>query len=105
KQTESRTINFVTFNANPSSSDTLDAKNRLLAQKEQFDTTANLEQFLLSEGVDQRLNYDGYRTLGAIQSSVKDSIVKMPVGSVYGPYLEGANFMLARLDGAREMSD
>jgi peptidyl-prolyl cis-trans isomerase D len=105
KQIESRTINYVTFNASPSAADTLDAKNRLLAQKEQFDTTANLEQFLLSEGVDERLNYDGYRTAAAIQSPVKDSILKMPVGSVYGPYLDGANFMLARLDGAREMSD
>jgi peptidyl-prolyl cis-trans isomerase D len=105
KQTESRTIDYVTFSAAPSSADTLDAVNKLLALKTTFDTTNNMEQFLLSEGVEAAFNYDGYKTGKSVQSPMKDSIFKMPVGSVYGPYVDGANVVLAKLQGVRTMPD
>lgn len=105
KQTESRTINYVTFSAAPSTADSLNTKNKLLELKETFDTTKNLEQLLMSEGVDENFNYDGYRSGKSIQSPVKDSIFKMPIGGVYGPYLDGGNYVLAKLEGARAMPD
>ena len=51
KQEESRSINYVTFSASPSAADSIDAKNKVLALKETFDSTQNLEQFLAGEGV------------------------------------------------------
>jgi len=105
KQTESRSISYVTFSAAPSANDSLAAKNKLLELKAEFDTTNRLEDFLLLQGVDPRNNYDGYRQGKNISSAYKDSIIKLPAGSVYGPYLEGSNYMLAKLQGVRQIPD
>jgi peptidyl-prolyl cis-trans isomerase D len=105
KQAETRTINYITFSAAPSGADSLDAVNKLLALKATLDTTTNLEQFFLSEGVDASFNYDGYKSAKTVQSSMKDSIFKIPVGSIYGPYLDGGNVVLAKLQGVRTMPD
>ncbi len=105
KQPESRSISYVTFSAAPSVADTADAKKRLTDLKTAFDTTDNVEQLLASEGLDPAYNYDGYRSAASIQSQYKDSIIKLPVGGVYGPYQEGSNYMLAKLEGVRQMPD
>ncbi|MGB3153933.1 MAG: peptidylprolyl isomerase [Chitinophagaceae bacterium] len=103
KQEESRTINYVTFSASPSAADSIDARNKALAIKTTFDTTQNLKQFLASEGVNNY--YDGYINGKTIQISAKDSIFKIPVGSIYGPYLDGGSYMLAKLEGVKQMPD
>lgn len=105
KQNESRTVSFVSFNASPSAADTAETIKKLNDLKLAFDTTDNLEQLLMSEGADMSMNYDGYRKAASIPSSFKDSIIKIPVGSVYGPFLEGNNYVLAKLEGARPMPD
>lgn len=105
KQTESRTISYVAFNAAPSAADSAETIKKLNDLKLAFDTTDNIEQLLMSEGADASINYDGYRTGSSIQSAFKDSIIRIPVGSVYGPYLEGNNYMLAKLEGVRQMPD
>lgn len=105
KQTESRTISYVSFNAAPSAADSAETIKKLNDLKVAFDTTDNVEQLLMSEGADASINYDGYRTGKSIQSAFRDSITKIPVGSVYGPYLEGNNYMLAKLEGVRQMPD
>lgn len=105
KQQESRTISFVTFNASPSAADSADAIKRLNDLKPALDTTSNLEQLLMSEGVDPSFNYNGYRTGSSIQSTFRDSIFKTPVGGVYGPFLEGNNYILAKMEGVRQMPD
>ena len=51
KQVESRSINYVTFSASPSAADSTEARNKVLALKETFDSTQNLEQVLAGEGV------------------------------------------------------
>ncbi len=105
KQTESRTISYVVFNAAPSAADSTETIKKLNDLKLAFDTTDNVEQLLMSEGADASINYDGYRTGKSIQSAYRDSIIKIPVGSVYGPYLEGNSYMLAKLEGVRQMPD
>lgn len=105
KQNESRTISYVTINASPSAADSADVIRKLNELKLAFDTTDNVEQLLASEGVDPLLNYDGYKSGKSITSTFKDSIIRIPVGSVYGPYLEGNNYMLAKLQGVRTMPD
>ena len=103
KQIESRSINYVTFSAAPSATDTADARNKALELKEKFDTTQNLEEFLTSEGVNNY--YNGYISGKTIQIAAKDSIFRTPAGSVYGPYLDGGNYMLAKVEGVKQMPD
>lgn len=102
KQEESRNIAYVTFNAAPSSADTAMVKNRLMELKAGFDTTDNIQNFLAGEGVDF---YNGYISGKTIQIAAKDSIFKTPVGQVYGPYLDGNSFVLAKMLGVKQMAD
>lgn len=103
RQQESRSISYVTFSAAPSAADSLAVKQRLNELKPVFDSTDNMELFLAGEGVANF--YDGYRTKDQIQSAFVDSIARLPVGGIYGPYLENGNFVLAKLLGARQMPD
>lgn len=102
KQEESRNIAYVTFNAAPSSADTLLVRNKLMELKAGFDTTDNIQNFLAAEGVDF---YNGYISGKTIQIAAKDSIFKTPVGQVYGPYLDGNSFVLAKMLGVKQMAD
>jgi peptidyl-prolyl cis-trans isomerase D len=103
KQEESRSINFVSFSASPSAADSMDTRNKLLGLKDAFDSATNLEQFLAGEGVTNF--YNGYINGKTIQIGMKDSIFKTPVGSVFGPYLDGGSYVLARMEGIRQMPD
>lgn len=103
KQEESRGIQYVTFNAAPSAADSLETKNSLEQKREEFQTTTNMEQFLAGEGANGY--YDGYINGKTIQIAAKDSIFRTPVGQVYGPYLDGGSYVLAKVEGARQMPD
>jgi peptidyl-prolyl cis-trans isomerase D len=103
KQVESRSISYVTFSALPSAADTASALASIMELKPEFDTTKNIESFLLAQG--ERNFYDGYINGSRIQIPVKDSIFKLPIGGVYGPYLDGSNYSLARLLATRTQPD
>jgi peptidyl-prolyl cis-trans isomerase D len=103
KQGESRSIAYVTFSAAPSATDSADAKNKLLALKEEFDTTKDVKQLLAREGITNY--YPGYVGGKIIQIANKDSIFKTPVGHVYGPYLDGGSYVLAKMEGIKQIAD
>ena len=103
KQEESRGISYVTFSAAPSAADSADARERVMAIKAALDTTTDIQPFLLREGVTNF--YDGHISGKTIQVAVKDSIFRTPVGGVYGPYLDGNTYSLAKVLSARGMPD
>lgn len=105
KQTESRSISFVTFSAAPSAADSATAFRKASELKADFDTLADTEGFLAREGVDPAYNYDGYRGVSSLQAKEKDSIIRMPVGRVFGPFLQGNAYVLAKLQGVRQIAD
>lgn len=105
KQTESRNFSYVSFNASPSATDSAEALNKLRLLKPVFDSISKPEDYLALEGADPAMNYDGYRSGSSITSAFKDSIFRTPVGSVYGPFLEGNSYMLAKMEGARQIPD
>lgn len=103
RQPESRGIAYVSFSAAPSKGDSAASKDKLLLDKEEFDTTANVETFLMSKGMSNF--YNGYINGKTIQIGAKDSIFRTPVGNVYGPYLDGGSYAMARVLGVRPMPD
>jgi peptidyl-prolyl cis-trans isomerase D len=103
KQEESRSIAYVLFSALPTASDSAAARQKILALKPEFDTTKDVQQFLQAQGVNNY--YDGYITGSKIQIAAKDSIFKLPVGAVYGPYLDGTSYSLAKLMGVKSQPD
>ncbi|HEV7781981.1 MAG TPA: peptidylprolyl isomerase [Chitinophagaceae bacterium] len=102
KQEESRNIVYVTFNAAPTSGDSAVVKNELLASKAEFDTTANLATFLMGQGVTYT---DAFRPGKSIENPVKDSIFKLPAGVIYGPYINGNSFALAKVIAKKQVFD
>jgi len=103
KQDENRSIAYVAFSALPTAADTSATREKILGLKPGLDSTKDLQQFLESQGVQSF--YDGYINGSKIQIAAKDSIFKIPVGSVYGPYLDGGSYSLAKLIGVRSQPD
>ena len=103
KQVESRGVSYVVFSALPVASDTAEAKDRLMGMKNEFQSAPNTEIFLQSQGVTNY--YSGFINGNKIQIGAKDSILATPLGTVYGPYLDGSSFALAKMEGVRTQPD
>ena len=106
KQEESRSITYVAFSAAPSSADSAVVRDRMLALKETLLSTGekDMNTLLVSEG-SERGFYDSYIGSKVIQIPSKDSIFKIPVGTVYGPYVDGGSYSIAKLIGVRQIPD
>ena len=104
KQKESRSIAYVTFSAAPSAADSAAVRANMLALKEQMLTTTDLQGLLAAEGSANGY-YDSYIKGETIQIPSKDSIFKIPVGTVYGPYVDDNNYSIAKLISARQIPD
>ena len=100
---ETRTIEYVLFSAAPSSADSTEAKNKTLALKTAFDTTKNMADFIKANS--ELAFYDGHVGKKYIQTPNKDSILKNPVGSIYGPYVDKGSFVLAKILDMKQWPD
>ena len=79
------------------------AKAGLLALKTAFDTTKNVADFVKANS--EIPYYDSYIGKKIIQVPNKDSILKSPVGSIYGPYVDKDNYVLAKMIDIKEWPD
>lgn len=100
---EARTVEYVLFSAAPSSADSASAKAGLLALKTAFDTAKNVADFIKANS--EIPYYDSYLGKKIIQVPNKDSILKSPVGSIYGPYVDKDNYVLAKMIDIKEWPD
>ena len=103
KQTESRSISYVAFSAQPNAADTAQALERILAVKAAFDSTKNLSEFLINQGVNNY--YNSYISSKRIQVPMKDSIFRVGTGNIYGPYVDANNYALAKVVGIKTIPD
>jgi peptidyl-prolyl cis-trans isomerase D len=103
KQEETRGIAYVTFSALPSAADSADTKSKLQELKPQFDTLKNVQEFLAAQGATNF--YDGFISDSIIKVPFKDSIFKLPIDGVFGPYLDGGSYTLAKLLAVRQQPD
>lgn len=103
KQTESRSISYAAFSTLPTGADSAAAKEKLEKVIPAFRDAGNINDYLQSQGV--TTYYDGYINGKKIQIAQKDSIFKTPVGAIYGPYLDGGSWSIARVIGVKSMPD
>jgi peptidyl-prolyl cis-trans isomerase D len=104
KQEESRTINYVSFSAAPTSGDSAAVFQQVAALKPDFITATDIESFLAKNGTE--INYsDAFVPKSKIAGSAKDSITTLSKGGVVGPYLDGTNFVLARVMDIKTLPD
>ena len=104
KQEETRNISFVTFNAAPSSADSQNVLNQVLSYKNDFAATQDAEVFLAKTGTEAPF-YNSYFSKARMQQANKDTLTQIPVGGVYGPYLDGGNYVIAKMVGTKMWPD
>ncbi|MEP7253716.1 MAG: peptidylprolyl isomerase, partial [Ginsengibacter sp.] len=95
KQEAGRKISYVTFTASASHDDSVRIEESLNQLRPQFTADSNTKAFLGRNS--SAINFlDGYTPKSKIQIPNKDSIVTMNDGEVFGPYLDGKNYVLAK---------
>lgn len=99
-----RSIAYVFFGAAPTSSDSAVIFTQIKDNKAVFDTTSNMQDFLNQVGTETKF-YDEYISKAKIQMPAiqKDSIEKGK--TIIGPYIDGKNYVLARVLGVKNIPD
>ena len=104
KQEESRSIAYVSFNAGPTAGDSAAVRQSLLAAKDEFAKTKDPAGFLARNSSDMAF-YDDYLVKSKIQVPNKDSILNLQKGMLYGPYLDGNSYVIAKMIDEKQMPD
>lgn len=101
---ESRSISYISFDAFPSAQDSSNLLQQMNALKTEFATTADAKQFVSARGSEMPFT-DAFITSTNLKVPNADTIKKLAVGEVFGPYVDGNNFTLARMVDKRTMPD
>ncbi|MEP7145046.1 MAG: SurA N-terminal domain-containing protein [Ferruginibacter sp.] len=104
KQDGGRYISYVSFSANPTAPDTLKTLEAVEALKAPLLADTNAAAFI-ARNTSALKFYDGYTLKSKLAMVQKDSIAALSIGKVFGPYLDGGNFVLAKMIGMRQMPD
>ena len=100
----SKNIGYVGFSAAPSSADSASAIDVLVALKDDFKNTNDPTAFLNKAGTELPY-YNSYLSKKSIKVPQKDSIFNVGVGNVYGPYVDGKNYTIAKVIGLKQWPD
>jgi len=104
KQTTSRSISYVVFNAAPNRADSQALYNQLSNLKEEFKTTKEVPAFLVRNGSEVP-NFDGYVLKNTMKVPHADSIQLLSDGEVFGPYLDASNYSMAKMLEKKTLPD
>lgn len=104
KEEETRSIVYVGFDAAASQTDSLTILNQVKAYKNDFAATNDAKGYVAKVGSDIAF-YDSYFSKTKMQQSYKDSLTKLSVGSIYGPYLDGSSYILAKMVAVKNWPD
>lgn len=102
---EMRGIDYVAFDVVPSTEDTNAAAEMLAKLKPELETKSGdqLKDFVSANS--ENPYRDFYFTKASLKSVYADTLLSQPVGAVVGPFIEGKDFMLAKITDRRTMPD
>ena len=104
KQEAGRMISYVSFSQLPSQVDSTRTKGIIEALKNEFANEVNVKTFLARNI--SAIEFDtNYVPKSKINSIAIDSIIKLPTGTVYGPYVDKNNYVLAKILGSKTLPD
>ncbi|MBL7700948.1 MAG: peptidylprolyl isomerase [Ferruginibacter sp.] len=104
KQDAGRMISYVGFSQLPSAADSAKTKAQVEGLKSEFAAENNVKNFLARNA--SAIDFDtNYIPKSKIPSGFTDSIVKLPAGSIYGPYVENKSYVLAKMLGSKTVPD
>jgi len=95
KQEPGVMVSYVAFSAAANAEDSARIFQSLKDLKPQFAADSNAK-FFLGRNSSAIPYFDGYVPKSKMQSPYKDSIISLPQGGVFGPYLDGKNYVLAK---------
>ena len=104
KQDESRGMEYVTFNAAPSKSDSTEVNNQVNNLKAEFASDGDPAAFLVRNGSETPF-YDGFVLKSKMQVAATDTIQKLKEGEIFGPYLDGGNYVVAKMISKKNLPD
>jgi len=98
-----RSMEYVSFDINPSKEDTESVVVAINKLKEGFITSTDDENYVNRNSEDP---YSGtYINKRTYMSQYADSILNKPVGAVYGPYFENGNYKLTKIEAKAVLPD
>ncbi|MBV4356205.1 peptidylprolyl isomerase [Pinibacter aurantiacus] len=104
KQEANKSISYVAFSAAPTSNDSAALFTQISNLKNEFASTNDASGFLVRNG--SATNYvDLYVVKSKMQMPNADTIRSLSDGAVYGPYLDGGSYALAKMIGKRNLPD
>lgn len=106
KQEAGRTISYATFSQLPSKDDSARVEALVAEIKPSFAADTNTKNFVtrnqsLMPYQDKFLPKAKY----GIASPIIDSIVSLPKGTVYGPFVDKGNYVIAKVIGTKQLPD
>ncbi len=105
KQDEaSRSVSYVAFNASPSAADSAKTLAQINTMRTDFAVATDPEAYLARVGTENPY-YNGFTLGSKLQVPNADSIKKLADGQIFGPYIDGVNYSLAKMVGRRSMPD
>lgn len=104
KQDAGVMLSYVTFSAAPSTVDSQQTYKVIEDLKAPFEADTNAK-FFLGRNTSSVPYPDMYVHRSKMQFEQADEIIDLPVGGVYGPYLDGKNYVLAKKVETRVLPD
>lgn len=104
KQEAGRMISYVTFSQLPNAADSAKTKEIINNLKAGFVAETNTKAFIARNT--SSIEFDSsYKLKDKFGSSLIDTIIKLPVGGVYGPYVDRGGYALAKMLGSKNFPD
>jgi peptidyl-prolyl cis-trans isomerase D len=94
-RTETRTFEYVSFDASPSKQDTLEAKAKIDKITEGLRTSTN-DSLFVAINADTKMPLI-YQKKGALEPALDSVMFTAPKGYIYGPYFSGNAYKVAKL--------
>jgi len=105
KQEAGRMISYISFSQLPNQADSARTKEAVEALRNDFaaQTESNIKSFIARNS---SIPYDtNYVTKANVRSRAVDTILRLPVGTVYGPYVDNGSLVLAKVMGIKSFPD
>ncbi len=104
KQEAGRTISYVTFSQLPTSADSVRVRKQLEDLRAPLASDTNPKAFVAKNT--SAIDYtDEFLPKSKINSTFTDTIIKEAAGTVYGPFVDGKNYVIAKVTGTKMMPD
>lgn len=101
---ETRQVAYVSFDAFPSKNDTDAVLATVAGYKGEFAAAQDPKSFLEEKGTGMQYN-GSYLAKSQIHQPVNDSLFKLQPGQIYGPYLDGGSYVMAKMIDTKQLPD